>query len=115
MIHQTIHTGAFNHMKGSQKGGTLPVADVSDSFHLYAMEWLPDGLRFFIDDTEVFHYQPTDFATPVTAEEWPFGEKPFSLILNVAYGGGWGGAMGTDDTTLPAVMEIDYVRVYEKA
>jgi beta-glucanase (GH16 family) len=114
-IHQTIHTGAFNHMYGNQKGGTFTLADVSDSFHLYAMEWLPDGLSFYIDNEEVFRYHPADFTENVTAEEWPFGEKPFSLLLNIAYGGSWGGAMGIDDAALPAVMEIDYVRVYERA
>ncbi len=111
-IHQTIHTGAFNHMNGNQKGGTKYLADVSEQFHLYAMEWLPDSLRFFIDGEEVFSYKPGDYTGDVTTQEWPF-DSPFSLILNVAYGGSWGGALGTDDTCLPAVMEIDYVRVYK--
>lgn len=36
------------------------------------------------------------------------------MKLNLAWGGNWGGAQGIDATKLPAVYEIDYVRVYQK-
>jgi hypothetical protein len=35
------------------------------------------------------------------------------MILNVAVGGNWGGAMGVDDSVFPATLEVDYVRVYK--
>ncbi len=35
------------------------------------------------------------------------------LLLNVAVGGNWGGAMGIDDTIFPRTMVVDYVRVYQ--
>jgi len=41
-------------------------------------------------------------------QAWPF-DDPEYLVLNVALGG-WGGPV--DDPSLPARMEIDYVRVY---
>lgn len=113
-IHQTIHTKAYNGMAGTQKGERRYVDDVSGSFHLYTLEWLPDGLRFAVDDEPLFVYNPSEFADPVTELEWPF-DVPFSLILNIAYGGNWGGARGLDDDALPAVMEVDYVRVYQLA
>jgi hypothetical protein len=43
---------------------------------------------------------------------WPFN-KEFYLILNLAYGGTWGGYAGVDDTKLPHQFLIDYVRVYQ--
>jgi hypothetical protein len=35
------------------------------------------------------------------------------LLLNIAFGGNWGGKEGIDESILPAKMEIDYVRVYQ--
>ena len=43
---------------------------------------------------------------------WPF-DKRFHILMNIAVGGSWGGAMGVDDTIFPATMEVDYVRVYK--
>ena len=42
-------------------------------------------------------------------------EKPFYLILNLAIGGAWGGQKGLDTAAFPQRMEVDYVRVYQKA
>jgi hypothetical protein len=35
-------------------------------------------------------------------------------FLNLAWGGNWGGYEGIDESSLPAVYEIDYVRVSQK-
>jgi beta-glucanase (GH16 family) len=43
---------------------------------------------------------------------WPFSQ-PFYFLLNIAIGGDWGGLKGVEDIIFPAVMEIDYVRVYQ--
>lgn len=42
-------------------------------------------------------------------ERWPF-DKPQFLILNIAVGGGLGGAV--DDAVFPVSMEVEHVRVY---
>ena len=42
---------------------------------------------------------------------WPF-DRPFYLILNFAFGEGWGGSQGVDLDALPQEYIIDYVRVY---
>ena len=46
-------------------------------------------------------------------DDWPY-DDPFYIILNLAWGGTWGGMQGVDESALPATMEIDYVRVYQK-
>ncbi len=52
--------------------------------------------------------------SPTTARAtWPFN-RAFYLILNLAWGGDWGGAQGIDESCLPATMEVDYVRVFQK-
>ena len=35
------------------------------------------------------------------------------LLINLAFGGTWGGSMGIDESCLPARFEVDYVRVYQ--
>lgn len=108
MMHGTVHTQAFNHMKGTQKGDSIQVSDISDAFHLYAVEWTADRIDFFKDDEKYHSFVNTGKNT----EEWPF-DHPFYLILNIAVGGNWGGKYGVANDIFPNRMEIDYVRVYQ--
>jgi beta-glucanase (GH16 family) len=107
-IYTTVHTGAFNHAIGTQKGMATYVSDCEKAFHVYAIEWTPNLIDFFIDDDNVFTFRKTKGGS----DEWPF-DKRFHLILNVAVGGDWGGLHGVDDSIFPSVMKIDYVRVYQ--
>ena len=50
-------------------------------------------------------------AKTANVRDWtPFGQYHY-LILNLAYGGAWGGEKGVDDTCLPAKYLVDYVRM----
>ena len=40
--------------------------------------------------------------------------RDFYVIFNLAWGGDWGGYKGIDESALPATMEIDYIRVFQK-
>ncbi len=111
-VHATIHTEAYYHGKNTQKGGQIAVADCSDEFHVYSVEWLPDKMSFCMDGEEYFSYKPTDYVADPTSAEWPFDES-FYLIMNIAMGGNWGGSKGIDETLESARMEVDYVRVYQ--
>ena len=104
----TVHTGSYNHQLGTQKGGIIYLPDCDEEFHVYSLEWKEDLLKFFVDDTEIFTYDNEK----KTSDEWPF-DQPFHLILNIAFGGNWGGLKGVDASELPIQMEIDYVRVYQ--
>ena len=105
----TVHTESFNHIKGTQKGDSMMVNNLYDQFHLYAVEWYPDRIDFFIDDNKYHSFVNTGSGT---SDDWPF-DHPFYLILNVALGGSWGGKNGIANDIFPNRMEIDYVRVYE--
>lgn len=111
-IHGTIHTDSYNHMKGTQIGKSVNREDASDTFYTYTVEWLPDKLKFFVDDKLYFIYKPSNLINCPTEDEWPFDQR-FHLLLNIAVGGSWGGAKGVDDTIFPQEMVIDYVRVYQ--
>jgi len=109
VIHGTIHTEAYNHIKKTQKEGKVNVPDAQDQFHVYAIEWTKDKMDFIVDDS-VYHSVPRDPKDDYKG--WPF-DKPFHLIMNVAVGGNWGGKEGVDETGWPQRMEVDYVRIYQ--
>ncbi|MEZ4827264.1 MAG: glycoside hydrolase family 16 protein [Bacteroidia bacterium] len=107
-IFQTIHTGAYNGMHGTQVGGKLhfPMADTA--FHVYTVNWTPEKLDLLIDDQLGFSFQNEGGSV----EKWPF-DQPFHFILNLAAGGNWGGRMGIDPDIWPQKMLVDYIRVYK--
>jgi beta-glucanase (GH16 family) len=80
---------------------------VATDFHVYGFEWREDKLTWYLDGVET--YSVTKDETGWKA--WPF-DRPFYLILNFAFGGGWGGSQGVDLDALPQEYIIDYVRVY---
>ena len=107
-IYGTAHTGAYNWFTGSQpRGSSIQVWDAHTAFHVYAVEWTPESIEFYVDEQKYY----TFYKFGSEPETWPFDE-PFYLILSMAVGGGWVGepyAAGV----FPAVMEVDYVRVYQ--
>ena len=109
VIHGTIHTDAYNHVKKTQKEGKVKVPDAQDKFHVYAIEWTKDKMDFIVDD-KIYHSVQRDPKDDYKG--WPF-DKRFHLIMNVAVGGNWGGKEGVDETGWPQRMEVDYVRVYQ--
>ena len=86
-------------------GGTL-----SDGFHVYAVEWAPEVVRFYFDGVSYETRTPADVPD---GDVWVY-DHPFFVILNVAVGGYWPG--NPDSTTqFPQTMLVDYVRVYAQS
>ncbi|MCF1750160.1 glycoside hydrolase family 16 protein [Mariniradius sediminis] len=110
VIHGTVHTAAFNHVRGTHLGKQKSVPDCSEAFHVYAIDWKSDKIDFYIDGKHYFTFAKTDSGK---SEEWPF-DHPFHLILNIAVGGNWGGTKGVAGDIWPQRMEVDYVRVFSK-
>ncbi len=109
VIHVTIHTEKYNHLKKTQKEGIRNVTDCYASFHVYAIEWRKNQIDFYVDNT-LFH---TVTRNPLdTYSGWPFDQR-FHLIMNIAVGGNWVGMKGIDDSIWPQRLEIDFVRVYQ--
>jgi len=109
VVHGTVHTGAYNHVAHTEKGGPLTVPDACEAFHRYQVEWTPQAVVFSVDDAPYYRF---DNDGRGEAASWPF-DTPFHLILNVAVGGDWGGAEGVDEAAFPQRMEVDYVRVWQ--
>lgn len=109
-IFGSVHTKSFNHVIHTQVTKGLYLKDPYTAFHVYAIEWDAQEIRFFVDGNvySTFHNTGKGFA------EWPFDQR-FHLLLNIAVGGGWGGKQGVDDSIFPRAMVVDYVRVYQRA
>lgn len=109
-IHWNVHTEAYNHTIGTNKGGSSLFDSLGTKFYTYGIEWYEDSILFLVDDIEYFtFYKESDNYTV-----WPYSH-PFYLILNTAVGGTWGGLNGIDNTMFPSKFEIDYVRVYQES
>lgn len=110
VVHSSIHCKAYYHSINTQKTATKRIANAETEFHVYATEWTPDYIKGFVDGVEYFRFDNDKTGNKNT---WPF-DAPFLLKLNLAWGGDWGGAQGIDESKLPAIYEIDYVRVFQK-
>lgn len=107
-VHVTVHTDAYNGAIGTQRGDAKVIPTATSDFHIYRVDWTPYAVKGYIDDQEIFNFvnEGKGFSS------WPF-DKRFHILMNVAVGGNWGGKEGVDPAVFPAVMEVDYVRVYK--
>ncbi len=109
IVHTNIHTRAFHHSIGTNKGQKRFVKDASTDFHIYRLDWYPNTLEFYIDDKLFFEFKKS---STYNWNQWPFDQAQH-LLLNIAIGGDWGGQEGIDDSIFPQKMLIDYVRYYD--
>ncbi len=111
LVHGTIH---FTNTVGqhASSGGTYYADGLcfADDYHVYAIEWEPNEIRWYLDD--VMYFSETNWTSDTNPYPAPFNQ-PFYFILNIAVGGSWPGP--PDETTvLPQLMLVDWVRVYQK-
>jgi beta-glucanase (GH16 family) len=111
IIHGTIHGPGYSGDKGPSSAYSLAnKGRFADSFHVFAIEWEPNVIRFYCDGVLYATRTPKDLPEGKT---WVY-DHPFFIILNVAVGGGWPG--NPDATTVfPQTMLVDYVRIYQRA
>jgi beta-glucanase (GH16 family) len=106
-VHGTLHGPGYSGNNPLTGAYTLPRTAMSDDFHVFAVEWAPKEIRFYVDG-HLFETQTVDSIPG--SKRWVF-DHPFYILLNLAVGGVWPG--NPDATTLfPATMLVDYVRVY---
>ena len=110
-VHGTVHgPGYSGGARGIGGPFALPEGSFSDDFHVYAVEWTTNQIKWFVDDRQYFSVTP---ARLPPGASWVFTQPQF-IVLNVAVGGTWPG--NPDRTTVfPQRMLVDYVRVYTPA
>jgi len=109
-VHGTIHGPGYSGSAGISSSFSLnDNKKFSDDFHVFAVEWEPNVIRFYSDDHNYKTMTPADLPP---GARWVY-DHPFFILLNVAVGGNWPGS--PDETTkFPQVMLVDYVRVYQR-
>ena len=112
-VHSTVHTDAYNHTKGTQRGASIIVPTARSDFNLYSVEWTREQIKGFVNDTHYFTFENERLGNEDADDRhWPF-DHPFHLIMNIAVGGAWGGQQGVDPDIWPQRLEVDFVRVYD--
>jgi beta-glucanase (GH16 family) len=110
VVHGTIHGPGYSGADGIGAPFELAAGErVADQFHVFAVEWEPKAIRFYVDDHLYETRTPADLPK---GAKWVY-KHPFFLLLNVAVGGGWPGNPDAS-TTFPQTMLVDYVRVYRR-
>jgi beta-glucanase (GH16 family) len=94
-------------------GGT----NFADDFHVYAIEWEPSQIRWYVDGvlfSTKYDWQWYSDGAPGDPDA-PF-DQDFYIILNAAVGGNMTGCTSTSCVTavFPQQYLIDYVRVYQE-
>jgi len=95
-LHHPGHSG------GNGDGSTINIPDATSAFHNYILEWSATSIKIYVDTQLFFTFSNNT--------SLPFNQN-FFIILNVALGGTFGGAI--DPAFTSATMEVDYIRVYQ--
>ena len=108
-VSSSLHANAHVHSNGTQVTHEMYCKGAEGEFHTYAIEWTAQNITTYVDGQVQLSYNNRGLGR----DDWPY-DDPFYVIFNLAWGGDWGGAQGVDESALPAVMEVDYVRVFQK-
>ncbi len=108
-MYSTLHGPGYSGKNGISAKFPLPAGQaVDDAFHIYAVEWAPERIRFFFDDNLIVERTPKDLPSGATFVY----DHPFFILLNLAVGGDWPGSPN-ERTVFPQKLLVDYVRVYD--
>jgi beta-glucanase (GH16 family) len=104
-----LHTEHRHGDNGYSVYAKEPFEDIG-SWHTFQVDWLSDGMIFYIDDERVKTVPAQN-----CYDDWPYNTNEFFIILNVALGGSLGGQclLGGQQPSCDHWMEVDWVKVYE--
>ncbi len=113
----TIHYGG-PYPATAQSGGPsynfIPGTSVNN-FNVYLLDWTTNAISWYINgwlyETQTNWWSSSTTNTTIqNPYPAPFNE-PFYIIMNLAIGGSYGGST-IDNSSFPADMQVDYVRLY---
>ncbi|MGB0375659.1 MAG: glycoside hydrolase family 16 protein [Flavobacteriaceae bacterium] len=104
VIHGSIHNdSSHGNTVNTRK---LQTTNLTQEFHIYEVIWQEDKIVFQMDGNQFYTYQPGN----KSPRNWPFDKDQY-LLINLAMGGGFGGAI--DPTFESGTLQVDYIRVYQ--
>lgn len=109
-VHGTLHGPGYSGGNGLSSTYTLSSGQrFSDDFHIFAVEWELNTIRFYVDGQL---YSTRTSAEIPSGSRWVY-DHPFFMLLNLAVGGNWPGSPD-QNTVFPQSMLVDYVKVYAR-
>ncbi|USN99731.1 MAG: family 16 glycosylhydrolase [Phycisphaeraceae bacterium] len=110
-VYGTLHYGGL--WPNNQSTGGIITGSFGNEWHVFALEWEPDVMRWYVDD-QLFSLKTSSswFTTGAPGDEnAPFDQR-FHMLLNMAVGGNFV-QDPTPSSPFPKTMEVDWVRVYQ--
>ncbi len=110
-VNGTIHYAYPAGVHQSSGSTFTSTVDLSADYHVYAVEWSPYQIKWYVDSTLYLTQTPET----TVGGSWPFDASKMYIILNVAVGGPntpFTGKVAPVSTDYPTTMKVDYVRVY---
>ena len=111
IIYETVHSWYADDMGHKEDPIAQKQVDINkDEWNIYGIEWTADKIVYTVNGKEYLSYPNLHLDGENGAYQWPFNH-PFYLILSQSLGGEgtWAGAI--DNSELPAIFEIDWIRV----
>lgn len=100
-VSSALHNGSSygGHVKNV---GGRKIKNVSDDFHIYALEWTSEKMVFSVDGVNHYEYNPK----VKNSKTWPY-DSDYYLILNIAI------EPNIDPNFSESPMLVDYIRIYQ--
>ena len=100
-VQEAVHWDGYEADEKSEDSGKLNLNPASDGYHIYAMNWKPGRVDFYIDNVLTWSFDSSRV-----------GYEDSYVLLSHQFGG-WDNNGNVDDAHLPVNMYVDYVRVYK--
>ena len=100
-VSSAVHNGSSYGYNVENVGGQS-IANVSDEFHIYTLEWTANDMVFSVDGKPHFKYNPE----VKNAQTWPY-DSNYYFLLNIAI------EPDIDPDFVESPMVVDYIRVYQ--
>lgn len=113
IIYQTVHSWYADDMGYKDDPKAQGTAQINkDDWNVYGVEWTPTSITYTVNGEKYLSYPNLHLEGEDGSYQWPFSH-PFYLILSQSLGGEdtWAGPI--DDAELPAIFQIDWIRVYQ--
>lgn len=111
VIYETVHSWYADDMGHKDDPQSQKTVEINkDDWNIYGVEWTADKIIYTVNGENRLEYPNLHLEGEEGSYQWPF-DHPFYLILSQSLGGEgtWAGAI--DDAELPAVFQIDWIRV----
>ena len=106
VIEANIHYDVDGHKQMGARHFKLTQGKFADNFHVFELEWNSTSMTWRVDG-ETFH------TTAIDEKNMNEFHQKFFILLNLAVGGANSGS--PDETTsFPALMYVDWVRIYQQ-